>query len=64
MIFYFNNDMNICADENWVVDYLILSGAYDNRREARKDLHEKREVNGWFCCEVCDNISNAMKNRG
>ena len=56
MKFYYNADMNICAEETWVTDYLFISGKVESREEALEELREKREFYGWFECEVSNTI--------
>lgn len=54
--FYFNLELNTCATENWVVDYLFYMGVEDSRGQIREELHSKREFFGWYECEVSDDI--------
>ena len=56
MRFYYNADMNICAEENWVVDYLFINGMFESRKEVLEELETKHEVYGWFECEVSNTI--------
>lgn len=56
MIFYFNNDLGLCAEEDWVVDYLYIRGSFDSREEALEALNTKNEVYGWFECQVSNTI--------
>ena len=57
MRFYYNSELNICAEEPWVVDYLYCDGAVNSREEALEGLHTKREFYGWFDCEVSNTIA-------
>lgn len=57
MIFYFNNDIGVCAEEDWVVDYLYMDGSFDSREEALDALNTKHEVYGWFECQVSSTIA-------
>lgn len=57
MIFYFNNGLGVCAEEDWVVDYLYMSGSFDSREEALDALNTKNEVYGWFECQVSHTIA-------
>lgn len=57
MIFYFNNGIGLCAEEDWVVDYLYMDGLFDSREEALDALNTKNEVYGWFTCEVSNTIA-------
>lgn len=52
MNYYYNCDLGICADETWVVDYLVIGGSYDNRAKAREDLQTQRETYGWVSCQL------------
>ena len=56
MTFYFNNGINVCAEEDWVVDYLYMNGSFDSRDEVFEELRTKREVYGWFECGVSNTI--------
>ena len=58
MRFYYNNDINICAEEPWVAEYLFLEEAVDSIEEAIEALHSKREFYGWFECEVSNTIKH------
>lgn len=57
MRFYYNEGMNICAEETWVTDYLYMDGMFDSREEALEELRTKHEVYGWFECEVSNTIA-------
>ena len=57
MRFYYNADMNICAEETWVTDYLLMDGMFEAREEALEDLITKHDVYGWFECEVWNAIA-------
>lgn len=59
-VFYFNLELNTCATENWVVDYLFYMGVEDSREQIREGLHSKREFFGWYECEVSDDIYEVM----
>ena len=52
MKFYFNDQINVCAEEPWVVDYLIENGFCEDEAEALDSLHTCRNFYGWFDCEV------------
>ena len=60
MRFYYNSELNICAEESWVADYLYYGGAVDSREEALENLHTKREFYGWFDCEVSNTIAECF----
>lgn len=57
MNFYYNMDINCCADETWVSDYLYNDGVVESREEAIESLHTKREFYGWYDCEVSNTIA-------
>ena len=61
MKFYHNSGVNITAEEDWVIEYLIESGQAENRTEAREELRGKREYCGWFECEVSNTIEEALR---
>jgi hypothetical protein len=54
--FYFNDQINVCAEERWVVDYLIENGYCETKEEAIDNLRTCRNFYGWFDCEVSDTI--------
>ena len=56
VIFYFNYQINVCEEEDWVVNYLIESGDCETKEEAIDNLHTRRNFEGWFDCEVSDTI--------
>lgn len=56
MRFYFNDQINVCAEESWVVDYLVENGFCENEAEALDNLHTRRNFGGWFDCEVSPTI--------
>lgn len=56
MRFYYNADMNVCAEENWVTEYLWINGMFESERKALEELRTKHEVYGWFECEVSNTI--------
>lgn len=60
MRFYHNNNINVTAEESWVVDYLYMSGQVDNREEAVEDLRGFREHCGWYECQVSNTIEEKM----
>lgn len=61
MKFYHNNDLNLTAEEEWVADYLHLSGQVDSREEAVKELREHWEFCGWYECVVTTAIKEALE---
>ncbi len=50
--YYFNDSLNYCATEEWVADYLYVSGMVDSRDEAVSELRSCRNFFGWFSCEL------------
>lgn len=60
MNFYYNVQINVCAEENWVVDYLIENGYCKTKEEAINDLHTRRDFYGWFDCEVSNTIEELI----
>lgn len=55
--FYFNLELNTCATENWVVDYLFYNmGVDDSRENIKNKLRSKKEFFGWYECTVSDDI--------
>lgn len=61
MRFYHNNNINVTAEEEWVVDYLIESGQVDSREEAIEELQGMREFCGWYDCQVSSTIEEKMR---
>lgn len=55
MKFYFNDDENICATEDDVVEYLYEDTELE-REDIRESLHTCRDYYGWYECEVSDAI--------
>lgn len=56
MRFYYNAELNTCAERNWVVDYLFYGRMVETREEAEEGLDACREFFGWYDCEVSDTI--------
>ena len=60
--FYFNIGENMCASENWLVEY--LQGEYPSpilsEEEILYELHTRREFHGWFECEISNDIFEAF----
>ena len=46
MRFYFNDEINVCAEEPWVVGYLIENGFCEDETEALDGLHTRRSFGG------------------
>ena len=60
MNFYYNIHMGVCAEENWVVDFLIENEDCEDREEALIGLHSYREFYGWVDCEVSNTIEELI----
>ena len=56
MNFYFNDQIDVCAEEPWVVEYLIENGFCEDKDEALYGLHSRRNFHGWFDCDVSATI--------
>ena len=56
MNFYYHLGKNLCAEESWVVGYLIENGYCETKEEAIDNLHTCRNFGGWFDCEVSNTI--------
>jgi hypothetical protein len=64
MRFYYNAGLNICAEEQWVAEYLVQYNdwcALLNTDEVIEILREKREYFGWYECEVSNTIAESME---
>lgn len=60
MNFYYNIQIDVCAEENWVVDYLIENGYCETEEEAIHNLRTCRHFGGWFDCEVSNTIEELI----
>ena len=60
MRFYFNDQIDVCAEEPWVVGYLVDNGFCENEAEALEELHTRRNFHGWFDCEVSPAIEESF----
>ena len=60
--FYYNINMNICAEEDWVVDFLIENEDCENKEEAFDGLRSCREFYGWIDCDVSNTIAELINN--
>ena len=58
--FYYNTHLNICGEENWVVDFLVENEEYEDREEALESLRSCREFYGWIECTVSDTIEELI----
>ena len=63
MRFYFNDQINVCAEESWVIDYLIENGFCEDETEALDGLHTCRSFGGWFDCEVSPAIEELFQKK-
>lgn len=36
MIFYFNNELGVCVEKDWVVEYLYRNESFNSRKEIQK----------------------------
>ena len=61
MIFYYNAEMNLCVDEDWLVWYLIDNEDVENEDEALDGLRNCREFHGWFECDVASSIADKFE---
>lgn len=50
-------DENVCADENWLIDYLHVQNPDLTKSEIKNELHFCREFAGWYECQVSSSIS-------
>lgn len=60
MNFYYNLGANVCAEEKWVVAYLVINGEVETEEEALDGLHSCREFCGWIDCEVSNTIEELI----
>lgn len=60
MNFYYNIQINVCAEENWVVDYLIENGYCETEEEAINNLRTCRCFGGWIDCEPSNTIEKLI----
>ena len=56
MNFYYHLGKNLCAEESWVVAYLIENTDSDEEATIIQALRSRREFYGWFKCEVSNTI--------
>jgi hypothetical protein len=52
--------MGVCAEESWVVDYLIVNGYCEDKEEALESLRTYRGFYGWIDCEVSNTIEELI----
>lgn len=60
MNFYYNIQINVCAEENWVANYLVENGYCETEEEAIANLHTCHDFGGWFDCEVSNTIEELI----
>ena len=60
--FYYNINMNICAEEDWVVGFLVVNEDCENKEEALEGLRSCREFYGWIDCDVSNTIAELINN--
>ena len=60
--FYYNINMNICAEEDWVVGFLVENEDCENKEEALDGLRSHREFCGWIDCDVSNTIAELINN--
>ena len=58
--FYYNIHMNICAEENWIVDFLVENEGCEDKEEALEGLRSCREFCGWIDCGVSNTIAELI----
>lgn len=58
--FYYNIHMNICAEESWVIDFLVENEDCEDKEEALESLRGCREFYGWIDCTVSDTIEELV----
>lgn len=60
MNFYYNLGTNVCAEEEWVVEHLVINGEVETEEEALVGLHSCWEFCGWIDCEVSNTIEELI----
>lgn len=60
--FYYNIHMNICAEEDWVVGFLVENENCEDKKEALEGLRSCREFYGWIDCDVSNTIAELINN--
>lgn len=65
--YYFNASLNLCAEEEYVIDSLIFNGITSLCRHAISEIlrtlaNTGLEFNGWKSCDVSETIDEAMRN--
>ena len=55
MTFYYNEDLNLCASEDYV-EKVVAKENNITIEQSKEMLRNDREVDNWFVCDVCDSI--------
>lgn len=63
MRFFYNCDLNICGDMEWVINFLKETCGY-KVEEIIEGLNWNREFEGWYECEVSRTISDKFYHNG
>jgi len=60
MRFYYNISLAICAEEQWVIDYIFNCDEELTKEEIQEELRSRFQYEGWFECEVSNTIEEQM----
>ena len=60
MNFYYNLGTNVCAEEKWIVEYLVINGEVETEEEALEGLRTCWEFHGWVDCKVSNTIEELI----
>ena len=61
MRFYYNADLNTCAEESWVIEYILNNEEEQDWEKVYGGLRSCHEYYGWFDCEVSDTIADKFE---
>lgn len=61
MKFYYNPNLNICAEELWVLDFLVIDCKIRDVEEGQEWLKTHEDIFGWHKCTVSATIEEAMR---
>ena len=64
MRFYYHSGDNVCAEERWVIRYILENENFSDWEEVYDNLRSRREFCDWFECEVSNTIEKSMENFG
>lgn len=64
MNFYFNIDENMCADEQWVANYLYEMYPERTVEEHLEGLHTRRIWGGWYSCAISPIVWETLDKSG